>query len=120
MEEVLSDKDAYILKPLDSYGSNGIHAGVECTQEEWEKTVREAAKEDSLCQEYCPQYKTENIDFAWGDGEWHSYLNMAGLYVYNGAFAGVFSRQAEGNGIIASHRNERTLPTFVVSEAIRA
>ena len=117
IDRVLENKDAYILKPLDSYGSNGIYAGVECSQEDWENAVKSLPKEEYLCQKYCPQYKTENIDFAWGDGEWHSYLNMAGLYVYNGVFAGVFSRQAEGNGIIASHRNERTVPTFVVSEA---
>ena len=67
-----------------------------------------------ICQEYCPQYSTENIDFAWDDGEWASYITMAGLYVYNGRFAGVFSRAAKGDGIIASHRNERTQATYTV------
>ena len=43
---------------------------------------------------------------------------MAGLYVYNGEFAGVFSRLAEGDGIIASHRNERTQGTYIVSERV--
>ena len=42
------------------------------------------------------------------------YINMAGLYMYDGVFSGVYSRMAEGSGIIASHRNERTVPTFVV------
>ncbi len=114
VEEVLAHKDDYILKPLDSYGSNGIYAGVEQTAEQWEETVKNLPAGEYLCQRYAPQYHTKNIDFAWGDGQWHDYLNMAGLYVYNGEFAGVFSRQAEGNGIIASHRNERTVPTYVL------
>ncbi|MBO7729374.1 MAG: hypothetical protein J6S31_00800, partial [Lachnospiraceae bacterium] len=69
-----------------------------------------------ICQDYCPQYSVENIDYAFGDGQWHSYITMAGLYVYNGEFAGVFARAAEGNGIIASHVNERTQPTYLVTD----
>ncbi|MCR5474516.1 MAG: hypothetical protein K6F28_04865 [Lachnospiraceae bacterium] len=115
-KKVLKDKDAYILKPDDSYASNGVWAGVEFTQAEWEEKVDMAYDKGYICQEYCPQYSTENIDFAWGDGNWHSYISMAGLYVYNGDFAGVFARCAEGDGIIASHRNERTQVTYMVSE----
>lgn len=114
LQEVLADKDSYILKPLDSYASSGVYAGVEYTEKEWEELAGRVYETDYICQRYCPQYQTENIDFAWGDGRWHPYINMAGLYVYNGKFAGVYSRQAEGSGIIASHRNERTVPTFVL------
>lgn len=115
-EEVIRERERYILKPEDSYGSSGVHAGVEHSEAEWEEIVRAAYGRGYICQEYCPQYAAENIDFAFGDGQWHSYITMAGLYVYNGSFAGVFSRAAEGNGIIASHRNERTQPTYIVSE----
>ncbi|MBE6015555.1 MAG: hypothetical protein E7241_09370 [Lachnospiraceae bacterium] len=116
LEEVLSHKDRYILKPDDSYASNGVFAGVEFTEAEWSKKAIAVYGSGYICQEYAPQYSTENIDFAFGDGEWYSYINMAGLYVYNGNFAGVFARAAEGSGIIASHRNERTQPTYVVSK----
>lgn len=115
VEQVLCEKDRYILKPDDSYASNGVYAGVEFTDTEWEEKVRSSYDNGYICQEYCPQYSTENIDFAWGDGTWDSYINMAGLYVYNGHFAGVFSRAAKGSGIIASHRNERTQGTYMVS-----
>ena len=116
IEEVISHKDKFILKPQDSYASKGVYAGVEFPEMEWEKLAREAYKTGYIRQDYCPQYSEPNIDFAWGDGEWHRYISMAGLYVYNRKFAGVFSRAAEGNGIIASHRNERTQPTYLVSE----
>lgn len=109
--EIQKNKDRYILKPLDSYASNGVYAGVEFTEEEWLAHVEETYGKDYICQTYCPQYATENIDFVWGNGTWKPYINMPGLYVYNGTFAGIFSRQAIG-GIIASHRNERTVPTY--------
>ena len=67
-----------------------------------------------VCQEYCRQYLTENIDFAWGDGAWHPFMNMQGLYVYNGVFSGFLMRMACGENIIVAHENERTAPVFVV------
>ncbi len=114
-EEVVSGRERFILKPEDSYGSSGVHAGVECSQEEWEQIVGSTYENGYICQDYVPQYASDNIDFAFGDGKWHSYITMAGLFVYCGNFAGVFSRAAEGDGIIASHRNERTQATYMVS-----
>ena len=73
-----------------------------------------------ICQKYCPQYQTENIDFAFGDGLFHKYINMTGLYVYNGNLSGIYSRLAQGNGIIASYRNERTVPSFVLTTILLA
>ena len=67
-----------------------------------------------ICQEYCRQYMTDNIDFAWGDGEWHPYINMPGLYVYNGKFVGILMRMCCEENIIIAHENERTVPVFVV------
>ena len=61
------------------------------------------------------QYMTENIDFAWGDGQWHPFINMPGLYVYNGVFSGFLMRMACEENIIVAHENERTAPVFVCS-----
>ena len=115
-EKVKANKDDYIIKPSDDYGSSGVFAGVELSQDEWERKIDELYGGDYICQTYVEQYESPNIDFAFGDGAWHNYINMAGLYVYGGKFAGVFSRQAIAGGIIASHRNERTQPTYLVTE----
>ena len=40
---------------------------------------------------------------------------MSGLYVYNGEFAGIYSRLSTG-GIISSQYNERAVATLVVQE----
>ena len=115
LEEVLEKKDDYMLKPMDAYASKGVYAaGRECTAEEWESTARALYGKGYICQEYCAQYMTENIDFAWGDGEWSPFINMPGLYAYNGKFAGILMRMACQERIIVAHENERTAAVFVV------
>lgn len=116
MEEVSANKDSYILKPMDSYASKGVYAaGREYDREEWNTLLGKLYGKGYICQQYCEQYMTENIDFVWGDGKWHPYINMPGLYVYNGEFAGVLMRMACEERIIVAHENERTVPVFTVN-----
>ena len=115
LDQVLADKDSYILKPMDAYASKGIYAsGREYTPEEWKKIASDLYGQGFLAQQYCEQYMTESIDFAWGDGKWHPYINMTGLYTYNGVFSGILMRAACDEKIIVAHQNERTLPVYVV------
>lgn len=115
MEEVLEKKDQFIIKPMDAYASKGVYAsGREHSDEEWEMRIKELYGRGYICQEYCTQYLTDNIDFAWGDGEWHPFINMPGLYTYNGKFRGILMRMACEENIIVAHENERTVPVFTV------
>ena len=114
-EEVIRNKNAWILKPQDAYASRGVAAGFEYGEEEWGKIVSEAYGTHYICQEYVPQYLSSNIDFVFGDGQWHDYITMAGLYVYNGKFAGVFSRAALDGEIIDYINNERRQVTYVLN-----
>lgn len=115
LEEVMNHKDDYILKPMDAYASKGVYAaGREYGQQEWNKLCADLYGKGMICQQYCSQYMAQNIDFAWGDGEWHPYINMPGLYTYNGQFTGVLMRMACEEKIIVAHENERTAPVFVV------
>ncbi len=115
MEEVFAKKDDFMIKPMDAYASKGVYAaGREYEQADWEALIRDLYGKGYICQQYCTQYLTENIDFAWGDGTWHSFINMPGLYTYNGQFAGVLMRMACDEKIIVAHENERTAPVFFV------
>lgn len=114
VDEVCAGKDGYIIKPMDAYASKGVYAaGREIEQEEWEALVRDLYGKGYVCQQYCTQYLTDNIDFAWGDGAWHPYINMPGLYNYNGKFSGILMRMACDEKIIVAHENERTAAVFV-------
>ncbi len=115
LEEVRSRKDDFILKPMDAYASKGVYAaGHEYTQEDWNTVTAGLYDTGYICQQYCRQHMTDNIDFAWGDGTWHPFINMPGLYMYNGVFSGILMRMACDEKIIVAHENERTAPVFVV------
>ena len=117
LDEVRLNKDKYILKPMDAYASKGVYAsGREYSPAEWEKLTAELYGKGFICQQYCEQYLTDNIDFAWGDGKWHPYINMPGLYSYNTEFAGILMRMACEENIIVAHENERTAAVFTVKE----
>ena len=113
LEEVQTHKDKYMIKPMDAYASKGVYAaGREYDADKWKELAEKLYGKGYICQEYCDQYLTDNIDFAWGDGKWHKYINMPGLYMYNGKISGFLMRMAEGENIIYAHENERTVPVF--------
>lgn len=115
MDEILDEKDRWIIKPLDSYASRGVFAGVDYSEDDWEDIVHRYWNQNYIYQEYYHPYRTENICFRDANPQFQSYTNMSGLYVYNGEFAGVYSRLSTG-GIISSQYNERAVATLVVKE----
>ncbi len=112
IDRVKNDKDSFIVKPSDSYASKGVFAGVDMKKAEWCELVDKLKNEDYIVQEYCTPYKTENIYLAAEKPEFKMYSNLTGLYVYDGVFAGVYSRLSDG-GIISSQYNEKSVVTFV-------
>lgn len=107
---VLTDKDKWLIKPKNSYGARGIFAGVRSSQEEWEKAVEDNKNKNYIVQQFVMPYQTANIDFHKKDPELRNYSNLTGLYVYNGVFAGVYSRQSV-NEIISSSYDENDIGT---------
>lgn len=106
----LDDKDHWIIKPKDSYGAQGVWAGVDLHQAQWDEQVKRCMDRNYLVQEYIQPYRNQNIDLV-REKEFKPYANMTGLYVYNGQFAGVYSRCSDG-GVISTQYNERSIPTL--------
>ena len=105
LDAIRADKDAWIIKPADHYGADEVHAGCACTQKEWEAFIERFAEGRSgarfIAQRYMTPYKTETLppdtgiedladDQVRREPAW--YNNINGLYLFNGRFAGVFSR----------------------------
>ena len=115
-EDVISHKNNWIIKPEDSYGSKGVHAGVECNDEEWKVFVDECMNKDYILQQFCVPYESVNIDLVKdSDAPFRPYSNLTGLFVYNGKFKGCYSRISQSE-IISTQYSEMALPTIVVCE----
>lgn len=105
LSEIIEHKDAWIIKPTDWYGARDVYTGSMHTQHDWKNIVEKFANGRAgapfLVQTYNTPFKSELIppcyDIAQRNdeevpraSEWYNNLN--GLYVFNGTFAGVFSR----------------------------
>ncbi len=112
---LLENKNGWIIKPKDSYGARGVFAGVNFSQEDWEKLVAENNNGTYIMQEFVMPYKSYNIDYHKKNPEFGHYSNLTGLYVYNGKFAGVYSRQAN-HEIISSSYDENDIATVMIEK----
>src|SRR5699024_10219989 len=90
---VKNNKDKYIIKPLDSFASQGVSTGRDYDQEEWEGVLEKCWNGNYLFQEFIDPYTRPFIQF---DGEGELLVgdfNMnIGVYMYNGRFAGLYTR----------------------------
>lgn len=109
---VLANKDFWIIKPYDSYGSRGVYAGIDCDQSEWDRLVRECAGDGYLMQEYCAPYRSQNIDFTDEQPKARPFCNITGVFCYNERPYGIYSRLSKGN-VISSQYDEKTIATLV-------
>jgi glutathionylspermidine synthase len=109
-DRIKKEKDFWVIKPKEGYASKGVWAGVGVDQNLWNRLVNDAKDMGYIAQEYIPHYRTENIDPVHEQSP-SSYANMSGLYVFNGKFAGVYSRLSQ-DAIISTQYNERMTPSF--------
>lgn len=116
LEEVLKNRQNWIIKPEDSYGSKGVFAGVEYEAAEWERHVRECMGKDYLLQAFHKPYETANIDLMTEKNpEFVNVSNLTGLFVYGGKLAGIYSRISKSE-IISTQYSEMSLPSFLVED----
>lgn len=105
LDQIRQNKDTWIIKPTDEYGAHDVYAGCYLSQEEWEGVLSRFANGASgrpfIVQRYLTPFKTETLPPDEGIGELAdaqvscqtaSYNNLNGLYLFDGEFAGVFSR----------------------------
>ncbi|MBO4360802.1 MAG: hypothetical protein J5822_07980 [Eubacteriaceae bacterium] len=114
--EVLHNKDAWVVKPKDLYNASHVHVGCDLSQEEWEEALSEGLENDYLLQEFCAPYKKPNSFFD-GDGNLVEDLfgTMIGLYMFNGRLCGLLAR-ASRKGIISAKDGGFTMGTFLLEE----
>jgi hypothetical protein len=115
MDKLIQNKNGWILKPEDSYGSKGVYAGVEYEQEEWEEIVKKLDYEHYIMQEFYMPYRQENIEIVDGEMKAGTYFHLTGLFVYGGEMKGIYSRVSRTE-IISTQYSEMSLPTVIIRE----
>ncbi len=113
-ELIIGEKDKWILKPEDSYGSKGIYPGISFSDEEWKDIVENKVDFGSyILQEFYTPYADDNYILENGRLNKRKFYNLTGMYVYNGKFAGIYSRISK-EPIISTQYNEMALATVIV------
>ena len=114
LADVLTHKDRWIIKPEDSYGSKGVHAGVEHEDaEEWTSLLYENRGKKYILQAFNNPYELLNVDFTAEDFRWVNASNLTGLFVYNGKLRGAYSRISFVK-MISTQYSEMSSPTVLV------
>lgn len=112
-DEVLNNKDKYIIKPLDLYASRGVYAGRDFTLEEWKGKLDECWENDYIYQEFCIPFTRDFIEFVDGKATISKFGHIVGIFMYNENFAGMYTRIGK-NSIISGITNYYTAPNVLV------
>ncbi len=108
------NKDAYIIKPIDSFASQGVFAGRDYSKEEWQEKLDYAWDNEYLCQEFIDPYKREFVEFDQeGKMKVNDFNMNVGVYIYNESFAGVYTRISQAN-IIFGREGYYSIPNLWV------
>lgn len=112
-EKVLENKDKYIIKPMDSYASQGVNAGKDFSYEEWKEVLTNCWNRDYLFQEFIDPYIRPFVQFENGELKVRDFKLNIGIYMYNQKFAGIYTRISREN-IIFGREGYFSIPNMLV------
>ena len=108
-----AERERWIVKPAGGYNSVGVLAGLDATDDEWQRALEVTARDGGIIQEYAEQYRTPCLRGTLVEGEHRGAVddnladelgfapasNMEGLFLFRGKFAGVYTRAGFANTI---------------------
>lgn len=112
-QEVLNNKDKYIIKPEDLYASKGVYAGRDFSLIEWKEKLDKCWDNNYLYQEFCVPYTRDFIEFENGKMKVSKFGHIVGLFSYNGELSGLYTRIGKGS-IISGLHGYYTVPNLLV------
>jgi len=114
--EVLLHKNRWVVKPADEYASSNVTLGMDVSTRQWRERVEEGVERGYILQEYIEPPTSPNARFSQSgeliEGE---YRLITGLYVYNGSYAGVFTRAGQ-EAIISGEHGGYSVASSVATE----
>lgn len=113
---IIENKNKYIIKPLDEYGSKGVYAGLDFSKEQWRRKIDEAMTKEYLVQDYCKPYESEFPVFDDNGVSFQKFNNITGIYLYNEKMMGILSRAGQ-KAVISGINKGVTLPTYMIKKS---
>lgn len=123
VDSIIARPAGWIIKPQDSYGGKNVIAGKDylLNHQEWEREVYARLHEGGyIIQEYVTPYQTLELtaeqmanNHQLDQSSFESFDNLVGLYIYRGAYAGIYSRAGQAS-TITSHTKQYNVATFIV------
>lgn len=101
LEEVARNKDAWVLKPEEGFGSYGVCCGLDVTEAEWKQFLDEALNKPYILQAFCKRYTIPVV--RGGSEQVEDYPLMLGIFQTNGKVAGCYNRAGKAGVIDYSH-----------------
>lgn len=114
-EEVLNNKDMYIMKPMDMNASQGVFVGRDLNKSDWEERLKKIFNTDYIYQEFIPPFMREFIVFNEKSFEKQFFKSIVGVFLYNKEYAGMYTRIGKDN-IISGVTNYFTVPNFIAKK----
>lgn len=113
-EEVRNNKDKYIVKPMDSFASQGVHTGRDYAAEEWVKILEDCWGKNYLFQQFIdPPTRPFVLFDEEGNIDVEDFKLNIGVYMYNEQFAGVYTRISREN-IIFGREGYYSIPNLLI------
>lgn len=104
-DEVLNNKNKYIIKPVDNNASKGVFVGKDHSKKDFAAILKKYADTGYIYQEYIEPYKRDVVLFD-EDGKpvVKKLKSIVGLFIYNKKFKGLYTRYGTGNIISSLHQ----------------
>lgn len=116
IQEIVKEKDRYIVKPSDSRGSEGVYVGRDYSAEEYGKILSDLAKAPAIYQTFID---ADPMDFVFFDEEGkfriESFVPLMGMFIYMEEFQGIYTRVGAEH-IISGRTSYFVAPNLEVKE----
>ncbi|MDR2035638.1 MAG: hypothetical protein LBP91_03065 [Coriobacteriales bacterium] len=114
IEAVKNSPEDWIIKPVDGYGTVGVHAGKSFDNATWSALIDEKLAEDYVIQQYCAQFQTLNtLPLPLENTALAPFNILTGLYCYGAKLGGVYVRAGQ-DALIVGFRGGVTLGSLLV------
>lgn len=113
-QKLIDCKDDYILKPYNSYASQGIYMGRDYKKDEWAKIIKDLPFDQYIYQDFVEENASPVLEIKNNKLQESGLGHVIGLFTYCEEFTGSYTRFGR-QGIISGASSYYSAPAFFVT-----